>query len=91
MNEVPRSPKLWKPRRMDPPALQDRHPVLDPQQGLPVTDLREQEPRPAAVARMSREQLRKRWNGGFGQAPWCAQLILKLDFFERAASAAADQ
>ena len=30
MDEVLRG----KPRRMDPPALEDRHPVLDPQQGL---------------------------------------------------------
>ena len=43
-------------RRMDPPAFQDRHPLLHPQQRLVRVELREQEPRPAAVARMRGEQ-----------------------------------
>ncbi len=57
-----------KPRRMDPPALQDRHPVLDPQQGLVRAELRQQEPRPAAVARVRGEQLGQGGAGRNGQA-----------------------
>jgi hypothetical protein len=42
---------------MDAPGFEDRHPVLDPQQGPGRIDLREQEPRPAPVAGMRGEQL----------------------------------
>ena len=56
-----------KPGRMDLPAFEDRHAVLDPQQGLAGHDLRQQEPRPAAVARVRGEQLGKGWAGGRGQ------------------------
>ena len=49
---------------MDPPAFEDRHPVLDPQQRLVRRELREQEPGPAAIPRMRGEQF------GEGRASW---------------------
>jgi len=42
---------------MDPPAFEDRHPLLDPQQWSAAIDLAEQKPRPAAIARGGGEQL----------------------------------
>ena len=45
-----------QPRRMDAPALEDRHAVLDPQHRPRGIDLRQQEAGPAAVARMRGEQ-----------------------------------
>ena len=42
---------------MDPPAFEDRHAVLDPQRWAVGRDLRQQEPRPAPVARVDGEQL----------------------------------
>ena len=53
MDEVLRA----KPGRMNPSTFQDRHAVLDPQQRLPAFELGQQEPGPAAVARMGGEQL----------------------------------
>lgn len=47
----------WKSRRVDPPAFEDRHAILDPQQRLAGRELRQQEPHPTAIARMSGEQL----------------------------------
>jgi hypothetical protein len=40
---------------MDSSAFQDRHPFLDPEQWLVARQLREKEPRPAAIAGMRRE------------------------------------
>jgi hypothetical protein len=40
---------------MDPPAFEDRHAVLDPEEGLVVRKLRQQEPSPATVAWMDSE------------------------------------
>ena len=46
-----------KARRIDPPALQDCHPLLHPEQRFRPFDLREEESGPAAVARACGEQL----------------------------------
>src|SRR5689334_8936386 len=81
----------WEARRMDSPALEDRHPLLNPQQWLSRLDLRQQESRPAAVARVGREQLGQGRAGRRGQPPTLTQLLGKLDFLGRTASAAADQ
>ena len=50
-----------KPWRIDPPAFEDRHAVLHPEQGLAALDLRQQETRPACIARAGGEQLRTKW------------------------------
>ena len=47
----------WEAWRIDPPALEDRHAVLDPQQRFIVRNLREEEADPAAIAGMRGEQL----------------------------------
>jgi hypothetical protein len=47
---------------MDTPALEDRHPVLDPQQRFPIAELRKEEPGPAAVTGMRGEELGKRFD-----------------------------
>ena len=52
---------------MDSPAFEDRHAVLHPQHRLVRIDLREQEPGPAAVARMGGEQFAKGGAGRRGQ------------------------
>ena len=46
-----------KPKRVQAPAFEDRHPVLHPQHRLRAIELGKQETRPAAVARVRREQL----------------------------------
>lgn len=46
-----------KPGRMDSPGLEDRHPLLDPEQRLAGFDLGQQEPGPAAVTRVISEKL----------------------------------
>ena len=48
-----------KARRIDPAALQNRHPLLHPQQRLGRIDLSQQQPRPAGVAGVGREQFGK--------------------------------
>ena len=62
-----------QPRRMDPPAFEDRHTVLDPQQRLVGADLRQQESCPAAVTRMDGEQFGKGGAGRRRQAPALVQ------------------
>ena len=59
MDEIARS----DPRRMNPPAFKDRHPVLNPQDRFFAIGLRKQEADPAGIAGMRREQ--------FGQGGLC--------------------
>lgn len=49
-----------QPRWMDSPAFENGHALLHPQQRFLRVDLRQQEPRPSAVARVHCEQLGKR-------------------------------
>ena len=58
-----------QPGRVDPPAFEYRHPLLHPQQRFVGRELRQQEPGPAAIARMSGEQLGEGRLRCFGQAP----------------------
>lgn len=58
-----------KPRRVNPPAFEDRHPLLHPQDGLRAVDLRQEETGPAAVSGRSGEQLTERWIRRSRQTP----------------------
>jgi hypothetical protein len=53
---------------MDPPALQDRHPFLHPQQGLAGTKLGKDEARPAGIARGPGKEFGKGRSSLFGKA-----------------------
>src|SRR4051812_6222624 len=77
--------------RMDSPALQDRHPLLHPQQGFAAFDLSEEKSRPSAVPRMRGEQLGEGRVGRRGQLPALAQPAGELANFGRTACAAGDQ
>jgi hypothetical protein len=59
----------WQPRRMNPSAFEDCHPILDPEEGFVGSRLREQEARPARIARMRREKLGQGRLRGLGQMP----------------------
>lgn len=92
--------------RVDSSALQDRHALLNPQQGLVGGELRQQERRPARIAWMHREQFRK---GRARRGRQCKPLLLDVfdgswtvrrqaplpchrrGGFDRTASAAGDQ
>ena len=82
-----------KSRRMDSPAFEDRHALLHPQQGFVGAELRQQEPCPAAIARVRGEQFATGWG-------WAARAAASVrparwgswgSFFGRTASAAGDQ
>lgn len=60
-------------RRMHPARLADRHPLLDPEQGLARRQLGQQEAGPAAIAGAGSEQFAKRWLDWLGQAKWLGQ------------------
>src|SRR4051794_20706862 len=78
-------------RRMDAPAFKDRHPVLHPEQRPLPVQLREQEPRPATVARMASEQLRQGGAGRSRQMPPPVQPAGELADLGRTTFAADDQ
>jgi len=50
-----------EPRRVDPPALDDRHSILNPQERLAGRELRQEKSGPTTVAWMSGEQFRQGW------------------------------
>jgi len=87
MDEVLRRQSGW----MDSPGFENRHAVLHPEQGLVGRHLRQQEPRPAAVAWMLGEELAQGRPGRLRQSPSFAQIILNWAFFDRTAGAAGDQ
>src|SRR3954462_15925141 len=87
MDEVLAGP-AW---RIDAPTLQDRHPVLHPQHRLARAELREQEPRPAAVTRVRGEQLGQGTDGRNGRLPSPAQPAGELANFGRAVSTVFDE
>ena len=60
---------------MDPTAFEDRHAVLNPEQGLLAVDLREKESGPAAITWVCREQLGKCGTGRCGHTPALAQSL----------------
>lgn len=80
-----------KARRVDAAGLEDRHPLLHPQQGPGGRELRENEAGPAGVAGQGREK--------FGQgrsAAWLRdgrhrQVCVAASFFSRAGIPAGDQ
>ena len=69
MDEIARS----DPRRMNPPAFKDRHPVLNPQDRFFAIGLRKQEADPAGIAGMRREQFGQGGAGRRRQVPALAQ------------------
>lgn len=87
MNEALAGQSRW----VDPPALEDRHALLHPQQRLFLTQLGKQETRPAAVAGMNCKQLGQGGAGRFRQSPWIAQPAGELIDFGRTASAGGNQ
>ncbi len=60
---------------MDAPGLEDGHPFLYPQERTIRACLREQEPHPARIARMGREDLAERWLVGERDACPAEQVI----------------
>jgi hypothetical protein len=76
---------------MNASALQDRHAFLYPEQWLARPQLRHEETRPAAIARMRSEQLGQGGAGRCRQTPRIAQPAGELINFGRTASAAGDQ
>lgn len=76
---------------MDAPALEDRHPVLYPEERLIERELRQQKPCPAAIARMQAEQFRKGGAGRSRQMPWSARPAGERMNFGRTTFAASDQ
>ena len=68
---------------MDAPAFEDRHAILNPEQGLLAIDLRQQEPCPAGIARMRGEQLGQSGAERRRQAPALAQPAGETMMFSR--------
>lgn len=70
-------------RWVDPTALQDGHPILDPQEGPFGSELREQEARPARIARVNCEQFGKSGAGRRRQVPALVQPAGETMIFSR--------